>query len=498
MSWRSFVAVAAVVWTLGRAGLAFAQQEPDPLASQPQGAQVLTTGPVHEAFAEPVVYDPKPGPVVPKAPPQPIQELPPDQKPAGDNVQWIPGYWAWDEGRQDFLWVSGIWRDIPPGRQWTPGYWNQVPNGYQWVPGAWTPLSQGQAQYLPAPPPSLEAGPNTPPPSDNVVWMPGSWVWQNNQYLWQPGFWGPFQQNWTWMPAHYVWTPNGYLYVNGYWDYPFTQRGTMFAPVYFNQPIYSQPNFLYSPTIGLLGASLLSNLFVRPLYHQYYFGNYYAPSYFQSGIYPWYAFHQSRYGYDPLFSYYNAYYSRTDPRWSERLYHDYRYRVENPQARPPRTYAEQVRLERNLSGTNARNVVLARPVHQLAAASGTGIGPGAGGAQALRYERLDESRRQAHAQQATQLHAYRDERIRREGEAARARPTAEPHAPRTLEAPRSPIAAEGARVTPPPVPEHSRPERSVAPISRQEAQRLRPEPHPEARPVPHHSASPPGPTGERR
>lgn len=52
-----------------------------------------------------------------------IEEVPPEQKPTGDNVDWIPGYWAWDDERTDFLWVSGIWRSLPPGRQWVSGYW---------------------------------------------------------------------------------------------------------------------------------------------------------------------------------------------------------------------------------------------------------------------------------------------------------------------------------------------------------------------------------------
>src|SRR5205823_691564 len=119
------------------------------------GVQVLTQGPVHEAFAEPVVFDPKAGPVIPKQPPQAIEEMPPDQKPDSPDAQWIPGYWAWDDSRNDFLWVSGIWRVPPPGRQWVPGYWNQVQGGYQWVPGAWTVVDQQQTQYLPPPPASL-------------------------------------------------------------------------------------------------------------------------------------------------------------------------------------------------------------------------------------------------------------------------------------------------------------------------------------------------------
>ena len=34
------------------------------------GAEVLTRGPVHEAFAETVTFDPEPGIVVPKTPPE--------------------------------------------------------------------------------------------------------------------------------------------------------------------------------------------------------------------------------------------------------------------------------------------------------------------------------------------------------------------------------------------------------------------------------------------
>ena len=100
-----------------------AQQQP---AAGQNGVEVLTRGPVHEAFAETITFDPEPGIVVPKAPPDPIEEMAPDQRPEGANVTWIPGYWGWDDERNDFLWVSGIWRALPPGRQWVPGYWGTV------------------------------------------------------------------------------------------------------------------------------------------------------------------------------------------------------------------------------------------------------------------------------------------------------------------------------------------------------------------------------------
>src|SRR5262245_28199204 len=75
-----------------------ATSEPPPV---PQGVEVLARGPVHEAFAtptsEPVATKP-----VPKKPPQPLEEMPPEEKPEGDVV-WVSGYWAWDDDRNDFL-----------------------------------------------------------------------------------------------------------------------------------------------------------------------------------------------------------------------------------------------------------------------------------------------------------------------------------------------------------------------------------------------------------
>src|SRR6516165_4211700 len=78
-------------------------------ATAEEGVEQLARGPVHEAFAQPSVRSPRPSPIVPKQPPDPIEEMPPDQKPEGANVVWIPGYWVWDEDRNDFIWESGVW-----------------------------------------------------------------------------------------------------------------------------------------------------------------------------------------------------------------------------------------------------------------------------------------------------------------------------------------------------------------------------------------------------
>ena len=134
--WYVFSTLLALGTSFGLNKALFAQPAtpvPPAPASAEQGVQVLTRGPVHEAFAETVTYDPEPGVVVPKAPPAAIEEVPPEQRLEGANVAWIPGYWAWDDERRDFLWVSGIWRDLPPGRQWVPGYWGKAGQGYQWT-----------------------------------------------------------------------------------------------------------------------------------------------------------------------------------------------------------------------------------------------------------------------------------------------------------------------------------------------------------------------------
>src|SRR5438067_666345 len=63
--------------------------------------EIQTRGAVHEAFAGPVVYNPRPTVSVAKAPYALIREIPPRQRMRGANVVWIPGYWSWDDDRED-------------------------------------------------------------------------------------------------------------------------------------------------------------------------------------------------------------------------------------------------------------------------------------------------------------------------------------------------------------------------------------------------------------
>jgi hypothetical protein len=285
-------------------------------AAGDNGVTVLARGPVHEAFAQPSARNPEPTPVIPKRPPDPIPEEPPDQKPQGENVQWMPGYWAWDAERKDYLWVSGVWRIPPPDRTWMPGYWGQVDGGWQWVPGYWGAANQEAPQFLPAPPLSVEEGPSGPAPNDTSIYVPGSWIYRTTGYAWRPGFWSAGHADWVWNAGYYTWTPAGVVYVNGYWDYALAQRGMLFAPVAFNQPLWTNPGWVYRPSYVIGVNGLLGSLFIQPGAYSYYFGNYYSPLYASLGFSPWYSY--GRRNWDPLFTYYR-WTNRGNPLWANQL-----------------------------------------------------------------------------------------------------------------------------------------------------------------------------------
>jgi hypothetical protein len=325
--------------------------------------EVLTRGPLHEAFAEPVNFNPQPGLSVPKAPPPPVDEIPPDQKPDGENVAWMPGYWSWDEDRNDFIWISGFWRVMPPGRKWIPGYWNATNEGHQWVSGYWAEADQQQAEYLPPPPQTLENGPSTPAPSDQHQWTPGTWYYQETRYVWRPGAWIIARPGWVWHPAHYVYSPVGYVFVDGYWDYSIRRRGVIFAPCYFDPVIIARPVvYVYRPTVCIDVDLVNAHLFCRPRYTHYYFGDYYASTYVNIGITPWFQFHYTRGCYDPVFAYHSWYYRSRDPYWERNVRADFNFFVGNVNARPPRTFVAQQNII-NVTNINNTTVINNRTVN---------------------------------------------------------------------------------------------------------------------------------------
>jgi YXWGXW repeat-containing protein len=332
----------------------------------PEGQEVLTHGPVHEAFAEPASANPTATIVVPKQPPAAIEEMPPDVKPDGANVVWVAGYWAWDDTRNDYIWVSGIWRDTPPGHVWVAGYWNQVADGFQWTPGFWSPAQQEQVNYLPEPPATQEAGPNIPQPSADDFWVPGYYQYVDARYVWRPGYWTVGRPDWIWTPAHYVWTPSGYIFIAGHWDYALARRGVLFAPVYFTTPIYVRPRYVFAPAVVIEPSLLTVNFFVRPSYCHYYFGDYYGANYVALGFNPWFSV-GVRVGYDPLFTYYR-WDHRGDRGWEAGVRDHYAYMDRHPDARPPRTFVQQTTIINNNitinKNSNNKNIAIGAPLNQ--------------------------------------------------------------------------------------------------------------------------------------
>jgi hypothetical protein len=315
----------------------------------------LLRGPVHEAFAEQYNQDPIAGVTIDRAPPPPVNEIPPEIRPEGDNVQWLSGYWFWDDDRSDFLWISGTWRVIPPGQRWLPGYWAESDGQHQWVSGSWVSTQQEAIEYIAqSPPESLDNGPAGIAPSDNHFWIPGCWTWTQNDYAWRPGYWSAGYSNWVWVPQRYLWTPRGYVFCNGYWDYPIARRGTLFAPFYFNQPVYARSNFFYSPRVSILASLLQSHFWVRPRYHHYYFGDFYAANYRSVGIIPWHSYHRGvgfqsrRYSFDPLFVHANLYNRSAGVNFYQQINNQYNIFVNQSDRRPSLTYRDQLqRVDRD-------------------------------------------------------------------------------------------------------------------------------------------------------
>ena len=378
--------------------------------------EVLSRGPVHEAFAEPVVMQLQAGLVAPDRPPPNIEEIPPAQRPQGQEYVWIPGYWSWDGDRSGYIWVSACWRVAPPRMSWVPGYWAQVSGGWEWVAGFWAPAGVREIEYLPAPPVADDVEPSGPAPSPDTIWVPPCVYWAQGQYTRRAGYWLAAQPNWVWVPSHYVWTPRGYLFAEGHWDYSLERRGVLFAPVYFPTSVYGRSDYAYSPSIVLDLGLLRASLFAYPRYSHYYFGDYYDDAYLSIGIYPWFDSQRLHTWYDPIYEHDRWQNQRSEPRWEERERNDYSRRRADRDLRPARTYLEQeVRLAK-LPEPQRRTFQVAQPMAAVVANRAT----------PLKFERITTDAQQKISSQATAVRTFRDQRNRWEAAAESPKTTPPP------------------------------------------------------------------------
>ena len=441
-----------------------------PAAELPAGSEVLARGPVHEAFAKPVLLDPQAPIIVPKPPPANLEEVPPEEKPAGAAIVWVPGYWAWDADRDDFIWVSGCWRNAPPNTYWVPGHWLQAGDGWEWLGGFWKPIvaqPQQEIEYLPAPPATVEVDPPGAPPQPDQTWVPGCWYWVGGQYVQRAGYWLTQQAGWVWVPSHYAWTPRGYIFCPGHWDYDLDNRGVLFSPAYFPPAARGVGGFIFCPSICVDLGLLRLDLFVYPRYRHYCFGDYYDDAYRGAGIYPWFQCQTAHTWYDPLFIHDRWHFGRTEPHWAENQEHEFAKRRADRDLRPVRTFAE-------LQAQLARAPAAGRPAHPLLETVKTvATSP----VTATKFERLTAAERQQIAVKSTAVHQLRDQRghwegptaaglpVTDHGPAPKPKPAPEP-APNRPVAPPSTMPAWEARapaLVPPREVRVARPEREVVP-----------------------------------
>jgi len=405
-------------------------QEPPPV---PKGIEVQARGPVHEAYAS-LTADPTPAKPIAKRPPKPLEEMPPEEKPEGD-VTWIGGYWAYDDERNDFMWVSGTWRVSPPGKQWVAGYWREEGDSWQWVAGFWTTAAKDNATqevtYLPAPPAPPEIAPPGQAPNAESFYVPGVWVWSGTQYAWRAGYWARVQPGYVWTPAHYRWTPGGYIYIAGYWDLSIKKRGILYAPIVVTDPTLVTVNYVYTPTYAVSDTIVVDSLFVRPAYCHYYFGDYYGPTYvtlgFQSGV----VYSQSRY--DSIVVY-ERYEHRSDPAWFSVQINLFSDRSRGLAPVPPRTLVQQnTIIQRNVTNvtnvTNVNNTTINNTnINKTVNNNTVLMAPSqAAAAKGMKTVPLDSTARQQAKQQATAVQQVAMQRTQTE----KASPSGNPSQPRT-------------------------------------------------------------------
>ncbi len=403
------IVLLVLLWVSGYGHAAGADPSAPPPTPAQEEPEILTGGPVHEAFAAPVSLEVQASLLAPSQPPANIEEDPPSDRPQGEYFVWVPGYWSWDAGRNGYVWVSACWRVPPPKMSWVPGYWSRAPNGWEWVAGYWAPADVQEIEYLPAPPASDDVLAIGQAPSLNHTWVPGCWYWHQGQYVRRSGYWLADYEGWVWVPSHYRWTPRGYIFAAGHWDYALEARGVLFAPVYFTPSMYARAGFRYSPSIVVDLGLLTLHLFAYPRYGHYYFGDYYDDSYVSMGIYPRSDRRRNRMWYDPIYEHDRSRFSRTHPRWEEEQRQAYdRYRADK-NLRPARTYREMEIRMAKLPEAQRRTVQAAQPltvvVNNISAVNDTDKA-----AAPMRFERINPEARRTIAKQVTDENKFREER----------------------------------------------------------------------------------------
>jgi hypothetical protein len=190
------------------------------------------------------------------------------------------------------------------------------------------------------------------------------------------------------------------------------RRGILFAPVRFAPGAYLRPRFSYSPAVVIDLGALVINLFARPQYCHYYFGDYYDPRYVALGIRPWFEYRQQRAWYDPIAVHEEWRRRQDDPLWERRERDRYNHLRNDKAARPPQTFAAQQTQVERLPKAQRAGAAIAEPLSRMVNRP----------AARVRFETLGDTERRRIEQQATEVHKYKEARAKWEAPPAAAMP----------------------------------------------------------------------------
>lgn len=166
------------------------------------------------SYWQPGYWKPIPHVGTPNWIPEPEYLRPP--RPSSHHV-WVNGEWVWVGNH--YMYQTGYWTIPPqPNEIFWKGHWAQWPNGeWYWVDGYWKRIPDNVFVSAMPPEPSFA---RPPAPSPQHVWVDGEWVWQNNNFIFQPGYWVLRDPHRQWVRGYWHQRQDGgWYWVDGYWEW---------------------------------------------------------------------------------------------------------------------------------------------------------------------------------------------------------------------------------------------------------------------------------------
>lgn len=190
-----------------------------PAPPRPEADDTKAEPPTHEALLPPATRTREMR--APMSPPPPPEERPTEDSP-DPRATWVPGYWSWDQARNDFVWVGGVWQVPPRDSIWVGGRWMRDPVGWYRVAGSWgrrrAASTVGRVDWRKAGPPAEHPDDVPgPAPGPDYFLVAGHYAPDGDGLVWKSSFWARVQDGWDWVPARWVRRSGGWGFRAGYW-----------------------------------------------------------------------------------------------------------------------------------------------------------------------------------------------------------------------------------------------------------------------------------------